>query len=70
MSYHYSYADIREWEITTVVTVKMLAFDVETLEVRIINEGLATIHMNGLMIGYLNNESQQTIEFILLKTEP
>ena len=48
----------------------MLAFDVETLEVRIINEGLATIHMNGLMIGYLNNESQQTIEFILLKTEP
>ena len=34
MSHHYFRADMMEWENTTVITVKTLAFDVETLEVR------------------------------------
>ena len=38
MNHHYFRADIEEWEITTVVTVKTLAFDVKTPEVRIIDE--------------------------------
>ena len=48
LSHHYFRADIVEWEITTVVTTKTLAFDVETLEVRIIDEGLFPISMNSL----------------------
>ena len=36
MSHHYFRAHIEEWEFTTVITVKTLAFDVETLEVSII----------------------------------
>ena len=43
MNHHYFRADMEEWEITTVVTVMTLAFDVKTLMVRIIDEGL--IHM-------------------------
>ena len=38
LSHHYFRADIVECEITTVVTAKTLAFDVETLEVRIIDK--------------------------------
>ena len=40
MNHHYFRADMEEWEITTVVTVKTLAFDVnsKTLEVRTIDE--------------------------------
>ena len=34
LSHHYFRATIVEWEITTVITVKMLAFDVETLKVK------------------------------------
>ena len=40
LNHHYFRADIVEWEITTVVTVMTLAFDVETLEVRMTDEGL------------------------------
>ena len=39
MRHHYFRADIVEWEITTVITVRMLVFNVKTLEVRIIDEG-------------------------------
>ena len=39
MSHHYFHADIVDWKITTVITVKMLAFDVESLQVRINDEG-------------------------------
>ena len=41
MNHHYFRAHMEEWEITTVVTVKTLAFDVnsKTLEVRSIDEG-------------------------------
>ena len=40
LSHHYFHAIIVEWELmTTVITVEMLAFDVETLEVRIIDDG-------------------------------
>ena len=52
MNHHYFRAHMEEWEITTVVTVKTLAFDVKTLEVRIIDEGLAHIIIQTvLMIG-------------------
>ena len=37
MSHQYFHADIMEWKFTTVVTTKTQAFDVETLEVRIID---------------------------------
>ena len=40
MSHQYFRADIEEWEDTTVVTVKTQAFDVETLEVRIIDKDI------------------------------
>ena len=40
LNHHYFRADIVEWGITTVVTLTTLAFDVETLEVRITDEGL------------------------------
>ena len=40
LSRHYFRAAIVEWEITTVITMKTLVFDVATLEVRtIIDEG-------------------------------
>ena len=43
LSRHYSCADIVDWEITIVDTVKTQASDVETLKVRIIDKGLAPI---------------------------
>ena len=38
LSHRYFRADIMEWENTTVITVKTLAFDVEALGVRITDE--------------------------------
>ena len=35
LSHHYFRANMMEWESTTVITLKTLAFDVETLKVRI-----------------------------------
>ena len=43
LSHHYFRADMMESEFTTVITMKTLAFDVETLEVRIIDEGLVPV---------------------------
>ena len=34
LSHHYFRVNIKGWEITTVIMVKVQAFDVETLEVR------------------------------------
>ena len=45
LSHHYFHADTVEWEFTTVVTAKTLLFDVEEMEVKIIDEGLASIYM-------------------------
>ena len=50
MNHHYFPAVIVEWEITTVIIVEMLALDVETLQVKIIDEGLFPVYMNRLMI--------------------
>ena len=44
MSHRYFRAVIAEWEITTVITVKTPALDVETLEVRITDEWLGPIY--------------------------
>ena len=43
LSHHYFRADMKSSEITTVITMKTLASDVEVLKVRIINEGLAPL---------------------------
>ena len=45
LSHHYFRADIEEWEITTAVTVRTLASDVEILKVRIIDEGLFSSYL-------------------------
>ena len=48
MSHHFFRADIVDWEITTVVTVKTLASDVEILKVRINNEGSVSNYVNNI----------------------
>ena len=53
MNHHYFRADIEEWEVTTVVTVKTLAFDVKTLEVRIVDEGLFPIYYTNSLYDWL-----------------
>ena len=43
MNHHYFHADMEELGTTTVLTVWTLAFDVKTLQVRIIYEGLVAM---------------------------
>jgi hypothetical protein len=47
MSHRYFRADMGEWEFTTVATVKMRGFAVETVQVRINDKNL-NIFMNGI----------------------
>ena len=48
MSHRYFRAAMEDWKITTVLTAMMPAFDVQTLEVRIIDEKLFLIYVNSL----------------------
>ena len=49
------------------ITMKTLAFDVETLEVGMNDEGLFPVHMNSFDNWLvLLNTSQQTIEIIII----
>ena len=66
MNHHYFRADIKEWEITTVVTVKTLPFDVKTPEVRIIDETYLLYKQPSLLVDN-GHKSQQTREFVTLE---
>ena len=66
MNHHYFRADIEEWEITTVVTVKTLAFDVKTPEVRIIDEAYLLCKQLSSLVDN-SHKSQQTREIVILK---
>ena len=71
MSRHYFHASIVEWEITTVVIVNAPAFDVETLEVRITDEGLVHTYMKSIndWLFLKIKVSNQAIEIIFFKNK-
>ena len=55
LSHHYFRVNIKGWEITTVITVKKQAFDVETLEVRSNDEGSVYITIKCICLFSLPN---------------
>ena len=66
MNHHCFRADMEEWEITTVVTVKTLAFVVKTPEVRIIDETYLLYKQPSLLVDN-SHKTQQTREVVTLE---